>query len=90
MPMYNETCECRNVVAEPQQESLFNLLGQSYEYAKKALDMATQVNVNLFGKPLKESKADSPHCMRDAVAQHVDDLKALCEELNEILMGLGV
>lgn len=88
MTMYDEACECKAVAKEP--ETVFNLLGESYDFAKKALAMAAQINANLFGKQIKELKPDDPHCMRDAIALHVDDLKALCEELNDILRGLGV
>ena len=44
----------------------------------------------VFGKGPKERKSSDPRCMRDALAEHVDDLKALCEELIGISQGLGV
>ncbi len=90
MAKYDENCECRSVAAEQKPETVFNLLGESYDFTKQALAMAVQVNANLFGKQLSEQTSEDPRCMRDAIALHVDDLKRLCEELHDILVGLGV
>ena len=38
----------------------------------------------------KEEKQENPRCARDEIARHVEDLKVLCEELNEILSGFGI
>lgn len=90
MGMYDEKCECKNVAVEQRPETVFNLLGESYDLTKKALAMATQINANLFGENPKEQKPEQPCCMRDAIILHVWDLKALCEQLSDILSGLGV
>lgn len=90
MAMYNENCECKEVVVEHPHETVFNLLGESYDLTTKALAMAMQINATLFGKQVKEGKQENPRCTRDSIARHVDDLKVLCEELNDILSGFGM
>lgn len=89
MEMYNKPCECKITDAAPKPETVFNLLGESYDYARKALAMAVQINAYCFGKQVEEKATADPRCMRDAIAVHLDNLKALCEELDEILSGLG-
>lgn len=90
MSMYNENCECKKVVVEQLPETVFNLLGESYGLTTNALAMAMRINDSLFGKQAKEEKQENPRCARDEIARHVYDLKVLCEELNEILGGLGM
>ena len=90
MEMYDEKCECKKVAVGQPSETVFNLLGESYDLTTKALAMAMQINATSFGKQAKEQKQENPRCMRDAIARHVDDLKVLCEELNDILSGFGV
>ena len=88
--MYGENCECKKATVERPPETVFNLLGESFDLTTKALAMAMQINATLFGKQAKERTQENPRCARDAIAMHVDDLKALCEELNDILSGFGV
>lgn len=90
MTMYDEKCECKEVAVEQPHETVFNLLGESYDLTTKALAMPMQINATLFGKQAKEQKQENPRCVRDAIARHVDDLKLLYEELNDILSGLGM
>ena len=90
MAMYNENCERNEVAVEQLPETVFNLLGESYDLTTNALGMAMRINASLFGKQAKEEKQEkqgNPRCTRDAIARHVDELKVLCEELNEILGG---
>lgn len=89
MVTYDEKRECKSVTGEQKHEPVFNLLGQSYDLTKKALAMAMRINANFFGKQEKEQNPEPPCCMCDAIVQHVDELKALCEELDDILSGLG-
>ena len=90
MEMYNENCERKEVAVAHLPETVFNLLGESYDLTTNALAIAIRINASLFGKQAKEEKQENPRCARDAIARHVYDLKALCEELNEILDGLGM
>ena len=90
MAMYNENCERKEVAVEHLPETLINLLGESYDLTTNALGMAMKINAILFGKQAKEGKQENPLCTRDLIARHVDDLKVLCEELNEILIGFGM
>ena len=90
MAMYNENCERNEVAVEQLPETVFNLLGESYDLTTNALAMAMRINASLFGKQAKEEKQENPRCARDEIARHVYDLKVLCEELNEILGGLGM
>lgn len=89
MAMCGESVKTTVCAAEAP-ETLFYLLGESYEVTRKALAMTAQISDNLFAKPLKERQEDSPRCTRDAVANHLDDLKVLCEVLNGIINGLGI
>jgi hypothetical protein len=66
------------------------MLEEANNLTQKALNMAMQINNQVFGKGPKERKSSDPRCMRDALACHIDDLKALCEELIGISQGLGV
>lgn len=88
--MYGENCECKKAGVERPPETVFNLLGESYDLTTKALAMAMKINATLFGKQAKEQKQENPRCTRDAIVRHVDDQKALCEELDDILSGLGM
>lgn len=90
MTMYNEACENKSLSVGPGPTPLSAMLGEARDLTKKAFAIAITINANCFGKQAKDMKPDESRCLRDAVAQHVDDLKALCEELNEILMGLEV
>lgn len=66
-----------------------SMLEEANDRTQKALTMAMQINNYVFGIGQKERKSCDPRCMRDAFACHVDDLKALCEELDGIMQGLG-
>lgn len=55
------------------------MLEEANDHTQKALTMAMQINNYVFGKGPKERKSSDPRCMRDALAEHVDVLKALCE-----------
>ena len=90
MAMYDENCECKEAAVEQSPETVFNLLGESYDLTTKALAMAMKINATLFGKQAKEQKQENPRCTRDAIVRHVDDQKALCEELYDILSGFGM
>lgn len=80
------TCE----MPSPGPAPMAAMLAEANDLTKKVFAMVTQINNQVFGKGPKECKSNDPRCMRDALAGHVDDLKALCEELNGIVQGLGV
>lgn len=77
-------------IPSPGPAPLAAMLAEADNITEKALAMAVQINNQVFGKGPGERKTDDPRCMRDAVAAHVDHLKALCEALNDITQGLGV
>ena len=81
------TCDA---VSVPGHAPIAAMLAEADDHTQKALTMAMQINNYIFGKGPKERKSGDPRCMRDAFACHVDDLKALCEELIGISQGLGV
>lgn len=58
--MYGENCECKKAGVERPPETVFNLLGESYDLTTKALAMAMKINATLFGKQAKEQKQENP------------------------------
>lgn len=86
-PDDGKTC---HAVPVPGPAPIASMLAEANDHTQKALTMAMQINNYVFGKGPKERKSSDPRCMRDALAEHVYDLKALCEELNEIVQGMGV
>ena len=86
-PDDGKTCDARSV---PGPAPIASMLAEADDNTQKALTMAMQINNYVFGKGQKERKICEPRCMRDAFACHVDDLKALYEELIDISQGLGV
>lgn len=89
--MFNENVSCVPCeIPSPGHAPMTAMLAEANDHVQKALAMAMNINSQCFGKGAKERKSTEPRCMRDAMAAHVDDLKALCEELNGICQGLGV
>lgn len=70
--------------------TLVGMMGKAYVLTDKALDMARYVHTRLFDDVGTDNKADSPNCVCAEIANHVEDLKTLCEVLNSIIQGLGV
>ena len=77
-------------VTSPGTAPLAAMLAEADNITEKAMAMVMQINNQVFGKGPKEMKKPDTRCMRDYVVRHVDDLKMLCEELNDICQGLGV
>lgn len=93
--MYNENvnkCEAPVMSAPvmPGPEPISGMLASACNLAETALAMATKINAHCFGIQPKEKDKINPQCMRDVMVYHVDCLKAICEELNDIMQGLGV
>lgn len=86
-PDDGKTC---NAVPAPGPAPIASMLVEADNITEKVLAMVMQINNQVFGKGPKERKGNDPRCMRDALAGHVDNLKAVCEELNDICQGLGV
>ena len=86
-PDDGKTC---NAVPAPGPEPIAAMLGMANDLTMKALDMTMHISSQVLGNPMPDMKTNEPKCMRDAVDKHVGDLKALCEELDIIIKGLGV
>lgn len=89
--MFNENGSCVPCeIPSPGPAPMTAMLAEAHDLTQKALAMAMNINSQCFGKGAKERNGNEPRCMRDAIAAHVDDLKALCEELDGICQGFGV
>ncbi len=90
MTIYNEVTDCKTAPDPTEIAPISGMLAEADNCTKKALAMAMRINAACFGKQAKEQKTGDPCCMRDVIALHVEELKALCEELNDISRMLGV
>lgn len=89
--MFNENGICVPCeTTSPGPATLAAMLEEANNLTQKALAMAMNINSQCFGEGAEECKSTEPRCMRDAMAAHVDGLKALCESLGSICQGLGV
>lgn len=70
--------------------TLVGMMEQAYILTDKALEMAKYVHTRLFNDVGVDNKRADPNCVCAEIANHVEDLKMLCETLNSIMQGLGV
>lgn len=88
--MHDVKVNMESTSVNPGPAPISGMLASACNLAETALAMAMNINAHCFGIQPKEKDKINPQCMRDAMVHHVDCLKAICEELNDIMQGLGV
>lgn len=58
--------------------------------ADETLSAAVLINNNFFGIGPKERKSSEPKCLMDVMIMHVETMKMLCQEVEDIAKRLGV
>lgn len=70
--------------------TLVGMMEQAYILTDKALEMGKYIHTRLFYGVGTDNKAGPQNCICAEIANHVEDLKTLCDTLNSIIKGLGV
>jgi len=88
--MHDVKVNMEGTAVSPGPAPISGILDGACNLAETALEMAMKINAHCFGVQPKDEKELAPKCMRDVMINHVECLKAICAELEDIMHGLGV